>query len=143
MTCTLTPVSGHGASSGSKSMIVARCGWLAAGASATLVMRSWSTRLVSRGDDDACPVLGDHRHVALARVLGLRVGRGQVDALGDRAQDDLLLDHRQRGAQAAPDAAAERDPRVRAGLAAEEALGPEGERVGVDVLAVVDEDDAR
>src|SRR2546421_1824525 len=129
MTWMFTPVSGHGASSDSKSMIVARRGWLAAGASATLVMRVWSTRLVSRGDDDACPVLGDHRHVALARVLGRRVGRGEVDAPGDRAQDDLLLDHGQRRAEAAPDAAAEGDPRVRPGLAAEEALGPERERV--------------
>src|SRR4051794_9751224 len=112
MTWTLTPVSGHGASSDSKSMSVARLGGATAGASATLMMRVWSTRLVSRGDDDACPVLGDHRHVALARVLGRRVRRGEVDAPGDRAQDDLLLDHRQGRAQAAADAAAERDPRV-------------------------------
>ena len=58
------------------------------------------------------------------------------------SQHHALLGHRQRGAEAAADAAAERDPLVGAGLVADPALGPEGERVGVDVLAVVDEQDA-
>src|SRR5438128_526562 len=38
----LTPVSGHGESSGSKSMMVARREWLRAGASATLMTNAWS-----------------------------------------------------------------------------------------------------
>src|SRR5438445_8154380 len=38
----LTPVSGHGGSSGSKSMMVARREWLRAAASATLMTNAWS-----------------------------------------------------------------------------------------------------
>ena len=38
-----TPVSGHGASSGSRSIIVERREWLSAGASATLMMSGSST----------------------------------------------------------------------------------------------------
>ena len=53
-----------------------------------------------------------------------------------------MLGHRQGGAEAAADAAAEGDPLVGAGLAAEPALGAELERLGVEVLAVVDEEDA-
>ena len=53
-----------------------------------------------------------------------------------------MLGHRQGGAEAAADAAAEGDPLVGAGLAAEPALGAEVEGVGVEVLAVVDEEDA-
>ena len=82
-------------------------------------------------DDDPTAPVRDHRHVALARTLGLWVGRDQVGARGDRAQHHALLGHRQRGAEAAPDAAAERDPRVRAGLVVEEPLGAEGVGLGV------------
>ena len=45
------------------------------------------------------------------------------------------------GAEAAPHAAAERDPGVGLGLGLEEALGPEGERLGVEVRAAVHERD--
>src|SRR2546426_6380593 len=38
----LTPVSGHGDSSGSKSMMVARREWLRAAASATFITNAWS-----------------------------------------------------------------------------------------------------
>src|ERR1700744_1437105 len=62
-------------------------------------------------------------------------------APGHGDEDAALLGHRQGGAEAAADATAEGDPVVGAGLAAEPALGAEGEGVGVDVLAVVDEED--
>jgi hypothetical protein len=39
-----TPVSGHGVSSGSKSIRVARREWLSAGASATLIIKGSSMR---------------------------------------------------------------------------------------------------
>ena len=56
---------------------------------------------------------GDHRDVAVPRPLGARVGRRQVGAPGDRLEHHALLGHGQRGAQAAADAAAERDPACR------------------------------
>ena len=57
-------------------------------------------------------------------------------------EHDALLGHREGGAEAAAGTAAEGDPLVGPGLAPEPALGPEGERLGVEVLAVVDEQDA-
>src|SRR5690242_14784197 len=78
--------------------------------------------LVLRREDDPRALARDHRDVAVPGPLGLRVLGAQVRALGHRAQHDLLLGHGQRGAEAAADAAAERDPGVGPGRAAEEAL---------------------
>ena len=72
----------------------------------------------------------DHRHVAVharARAPGRSASRSRRRAIA--LEHHALLGHRQRGAEAAADAAAERDPLVGAGLVAEPALGPEGERV--------------
>src|SRR5438132_8027330 len=93
-------------------------------------------------NDDARAVARDHRDVALTRAFGRRVGRLEVDALHDRAQHDTLLGHRKRRAEAAADASAEGDPRVGARLVSEEALGAEGMRFGIHVLAVVKREDA-
>ena len=61
---------------------------------------------------------------------------------GDRVEHDPLLGHRQRGAEAAAGAATEGQPLIRSGLLIEPALGAKREGVGVDVLAVVEEQDA-
>ncbi len=55
------------------------------------------------------------------------------------AHHDAHLEHRKAGAEAAAATAAEGDPGVGAGLLVEEALGPEGVGVGVDVGVVVDQ----
>src|SRR5215216_3943102 len=49
------------------------------------------------------------------------------------AQDDPHLELGERGAQAATNAASERNPSIRLGRAVEEALGPEGQWVRVEV----------
>src|SRR5438552_2992211 len=54
-------------------------------------------------------------------------------------QHGLHLEQREAGAEAAPAAAAERDPRVGAGRLLEEALGAERVRLGIHVGVVVDE----
>ena len=99
-------------------------------------------QLVTRADDDAAAARRDHRHVAVQGALGLRVRGDEVEAAGGRLEDDALLGHRQRRAEAAADAAAEGQPLVGAGLAVVPALGPELEGVLVEVLAVVEEEDA-
>src|SRR4051794_20506943 len=58
-------------------------------------------------------------------------------------QDRAHLEHREARADAAPHAAAERQPRVGLRRALEEALGAERVRIAVDVLAPVHEVDAR
>ena len=70
-------------------------------------------------------------------------GRELGDRRGDRAQHGLHLEQREARAEATAHAAAERDPRVGAGGLLEEALGAERERVRVDVLAGVHEQDVR
>src|SRR5271154_3748618 len=84
----------------------------------------------------------DHRDVAMARALGRGIGGEHVGAARDRSQDHALLSHRQGGAEAAADAAAERYPRVGARLHTEEALGAKRKRLGVEVLAMVQQQDA-
>ena len=66
----------------------------------------------------------------------------EVEAAGRRLEHDPLLGHRQGRAEAAADAAAEGEPLVGARLAVEPALGPELEGLRVEVLAVVEEQDA-
>src|SRR5271166_5846497 len=85
---------------------------------------------------------GDHRHVAVLCMLGLGAVGLEVQAARHRAQHDALLGHRERRPQAAPCAAAEWDPLIRAGLAREPALGAERERLRVEVLTVVQKKDA-
>ena len=68
--------------------------------------------LARRHERDAAPA----RRFALAHGL-------QAHRLGQRLQHDLHLDLRERGAQAAAHAAAERDPAVGPGRLVEEALG--------------------
>src|SRR5688572_5249019 len=75
-------------------------------------------------DDDPCSPRRDHRDVAVHGVLGLGVGRHEVEAACHRLQNDSLLGHRQGRAETAADAAAEGNPLVRAGLAVLPALRP-------------------
>ena len=96
----------------------------------------------ARADDDARAARRDHRHVAVQGALGRRVLDFEVEPPRRRLEDDALLGHRQRRAQAAADAAAEGDPLVGPRLAVEPALGLELERFRVEVLAVVQEQDA-
>ena len=56
-----------------------------------------------------------------------------------RPEHDLHLLQREARSQAPPPAPPERDPRVRPGCDAEEALGPERPRIGVDLRVVVDQ----
>jgi hypothetical protein len=97
---------------------------------------------MARLHDHPRPTSGHHRDVAVASRLGRLLRREQVCAAGDRAQHDALLGHRQGRAQAAANPAAERDPGVGPRLHAEEALGPERERLGVEILPVVEQQDA-
>ena len=69
--------------------------------------------------------------------------RGQREARRDRREDLAHLERRERGAEAAARAAAERDERVRLRRAVEEALGPERRRVLPQVGAAVRQVDAR
>ena len=71
-------------------------------------------------------------------VLGLGPVGLQIQAPGHRLEHDALLGHRERGAEAAAGAAAEGQPLVGPGLVAEPALRPERERVGIQVVAVVE-----
>ena len=69
--------------------------------------------------------------------------REESRASGDDGKDFGHLEQRERGAEAAADAAAEGDPGVGARRAVEEALGPEGVRLGVEVFASVQQPNAR
>ena len=102
--------------------------------------KSGSTQ--ARADDDGGAVGGDHRHVAVPRPLRLGIRGLEVEAASHRLEHDPLLGHRQRRAEAAAGAAAERDPLVGARLAAGPALGSELERLRIEILAVVEEEDA-
>ena len=96
---------------------------------------------LARHDDPAAVLAG----ISVTLRCCSRSGSGrrlEVDAPRDRLGHDPLLGHRQRRAEAAPRAAAERQPGVGAGLDADEPLGGERERLRIDVLAVVDQDDA-
>jgi hypothetical protein len=75
-------------------------------------------------------------------VLGLGLGRLEVQPLDHRPHHHALLGHCERGPEAAADAATERDPLVGARLVTLPALRPEGERILVDVVAVVQQQDA-
>ena len=74
---------------------------------------------------------------------GAGLGLVQLAAAEHLAQDDPHLELGEGGAEAAADAAAEGDPGVGVGPCLEEALGPEGERLGIDVGAGVGEPDRR
>ena len=77
------------------------------------------------------------------RRSGARARRPDVEPLHELAQHHLDLELGEARTEAAPHAAAERDPGVGAGRRLEEALGPEGARVWVDVRAPVHQVDAR
>ena len=70
-----------------------------------------------RGHDDARASRGIIVTLRWRARSGAGSARLEVGAARDRAQHHALLGHRQRGAEAAADAAAERDPGVGAGLA--------------------------
>ena len=61
----------------------------------------------------------------------------------DCPEHDSRLGHRESGADAASRSSAEGDPGVGAGTGVEEALGPEGERIGVELGTPVHERDVR
>ncbi len=92
---------------------------------------------------DRRPVLRRHRDPAEDDGVGLRSHQTQVDVPGDDADHLRHLGLGECGTDAAADAAAERKPRVGLGFAVEEALRPEGLRFGIEVLAMVDQGDAR
>ncbi len=98
--------------------------------------------LAAAAQDDPAAARGDHRHVAVQGMLGLGLCGLEVEAPGGRLQYDAHLGHRQGSAEAAADAAAEGDPLISARFAAEPALWAELERFGVEVLAVMDKQDA-
>jgi hypothetical protein len=77
-------------------VVVAACGW-------------WVWRRSARERDDPRTPRRHRRDVARLRHL-LRPGRRDVDEAQHGLQHGDRLNHRQRGAQTAPDAAAERDP---------------------------------
>ena len=88
-------------------------------------------------DDGAGAEPGSHGDVAAAGELRSLGAGGELAAGEDRAQDDLHLQRREAGAEAAPAAAAEGGPGVGARRGFEEALGAEGIGVGVDRRVVV------
>ena len=94
-------------------------------------------------EHDPGPVLRGEGDVADLDLFRGGVGRPQGGTGDEFAEDDPHLELGEGSADAAPDAAAERDPGVGVGFALEEALGPELLRVGVDVLAQVDGGDRR
>ena len=81
------------------------------------------------------------RDIAPRDALRRRGRRAQRPALEDLRQRDAHLHLREGGAEAAPHAAAERDPGVGRGRVVEEALGPEGVGLRVAVGARVGEPD--
>ena len=89
------------------------------------------------------PLPGARVMLRTLTLSGLGSGRAEVGALDELAQDDPHLVFGEGGADAAPHAAAERDPGVVVGLFLEEALGPELLRLGEEVLAVVQGGDRR
>jgi hypothetical protein len=76
-------------------------------------------------------------------VLGAPGRRAQGPVPQDLRERNPHLHLGERGADAAPHAAAERDPGEARGRAVEEALGPEGQRLGIAVGAGVGEPDRR
>src|ERR1700761_6324166 len=76
-----------------------------------------------------------------AAVVRLRrwIGRAEVAALDQLAEDDGHLELGEGGAEAAADAAAEGEPGVGAGRGLDEALGAERGRGGVNAWVAVDE----
>jgi hypothetical protein len=84
---------------------------------------------VRRAERDASPAGGLHR-----RLRRLQVARGE-----QCADHDLHLQLGEAGAQAAAPSTAEGQPGVRARRGAQEALGPEGVGLRIDVGVVVDE----
>src|SRR3954454_297356 len=69
-----------------------------------------------------------HHHAAQDASFGF-TGRCELDPFQNLTKHDLHLERRESGADATPDAAAERDPRVGRWRAVEPALGPELESV--------------
>src|SRR5579875_812704 len=80
---------------------------------------------------------------AAARRLRRRARRRQLEPPERAAEHDLHLLQGEARAQAAPAPAPEWDPGVRSGGLPEEALGPEGIGLRIDLRVVVDEEDAR
>ena len=77
------------------------------------------------------------------RVLA-RAGGRELAALENGPENDLHLEHRKPGAEAAADSTPERDPGERLGRSrTEEPLGAKLHGIGIDVGAVVGEQDAR
>src|SRR5207302_3100190 len=67
------------------------------------------------------------------------IGRRETEALHDRAQDDLHHVQREARADAGTHAAAERNVRIPARWVLQEALGTEPIRLGVKILAPVED----
>src|SRR4051794_25904891 len=105
-----------------------------ASASSTDVERSGGD---AAAEDGQPAVAGAPRDALEPQRLARRVRRLELQALEQHAQDDVELHVSERGADAAADAAAERDPAVGVGQLVEEALGQEavrlGEEVGIEV----------
>ena len=89
------------------------------------------------------PPAGENVTLRRATRSALPGRRPQRPALQHLREHDAHLHLRERRPEAAPHAAAERDPRVRRRRAVEEALGPERERLGIAVRARVREPDRR
>src|SRR5436853_6305297 len=127
-----------------------------AASAATRAARATATRAARRRGGSAGRLAG-HRHpsavahprpgaadgppgdVAPLRDLDALAAVAQLAAAEQGAEDDLQLQHREAGAEAAAAAAAEGDPAVGAGGGVEEALGTEGVGLGVDLRVVMDE----
>src|SRR3954451_19947704 len=103
--------------------------------------RSISIRLDMR-DHDLAASRRLHHYTAKDASLGF-AGRCELDPFQDLAKHDLHLERRERCADATPDAASERDPRVRRWRAVEPALGPELQSVVVVPRVAWDESDGR
>ena len=73
------------------------------------------------------------------RLQGAAAGRRDLDPGEHRLEDDVHLEHREAGAEAAAAAAAEGDPGVGARVGIEEALRPEGVGLRIDIRVVMDE----
>ena len=89
------------------------------------------------------PSLGERVMLRRPVFSGAGLGLAQVAAGQHLAQDDPHLELGEGGADAAADAAAEGDPGVGVRAVLEEALGAEGEGLGVEVGAGVGEPDRR
>src|SRR5262249_42658180 len=91
----------------------------------------------SFGEDDACAARGREGE-GPTHDAHPAAGEPKLGAREHHGQHDFHLIERERHPQAAPDAAAEREPSVRVHLPAEEPLRPEARRLRVDVGAAVD-----